>query len=156
MRAQGYTLQSIPFGRDNLVTVPKQKTGAFNRRPFSISTEVQEFNMEFRKLGDMLQHMKKALLSMKNPDGSTNPYPEDEFLLCYGPPGQWKSWYELAEFARYKIQSEGCLNENTDDWSKYAYKLREWSLNQGFLPLANPKMHELVPGVPTGMNENYL
>merc|ERR1711917_92320 len=116
---------SIPFGRDNMVTVPKQKTGAFNRRSFAITTEAQEFHMEFRKLADLLQHMKKALMAMHNPDGSISPFPEDEFLLCYGPPGMWKSWYDLALFTKYKVTSEGCLNYKTDDWSKYAFKLRE-------------------------------
>ena len=149
MRLQGFELQSIPMGRDNVIAVAKPKLDLYQRQNMAISDDTNRFNSGFRKLGDLLQHCKKALLEMAQSDGTIKPFPENEFSLAYGKPSLWTSWHEFAKFAKYKVKSEGFLNVDTDDWRQYANKLREWSLNQGHLPIGNPKFHELILGKPT-------
>ena len=156
MRQLGHSIQIIPFGRDNWVSVPRPRPEAFQRQILSVSNDTNQFNTEFRTLGNILQHCKRALGSLKRPDGTMKPFPEDEFILNYGKPSIWKSWYELAKFAEYKVVSEGFLNKDSDDWSDYAYLLRQWSLNQGHLPLDDPNMNDLIPGTPTGIVKNVL
>ena len=156
MQERGHVLQTVPFGRDNWVTIAKPKMELQQRQELSISTDTTMFVTQSRTLGDLLQHCKRALIAMKRPDGSLRPFPEDEFNLLYGSPAAWKNWYELALFAKYKVKSEGFLNPDTDDWSGYAYKLREWATTQGFLPLEDPVMHELVPGFPTGIVQKFI
>ena len=150
MRERGHVLQPVPFGRDNYVTIVKPKADMHQRQELSISNDTTTFNFQFRHLGDILQHCKRALTDMKLPDGTLKPFPEDEFNLIYGAPSAWKSWYDAAVYAKYKVKVEGFLNPDTDDWSKYSNELSEWSQNQGFLHLDDPKMKELMPGTPTG------
>lgn len=149
MREQGFTLQGIPLGRDNIITVAKPKPENIQRHPMAIATEVPQFVHNFAKLGEILKHCKKALMAMEHPSGTLQPFPEDEFVLSYGQPSLWKNWHEFAKFAKYKIQSEGFLNSEKHCWSIYALKLRAWALHQGFLPLEDPALHQTVPGQPT-------
>ena len=149
MREQGFTLQGIPLGRDNVITVAKPKRDNVQRQPLAITSEVPQFVHNFQKLGELLKHCKKALMAMEKPDGTLDPFPEDEFTLAYGQPSMWSNWHEFAKFAHYKVKSEGFLNSKTDCWSLYALKLREWALQQGFLPLEDPTLHHMVPGRPT-------
>ena len=150
MRERGHTIQTIPFGKDNWVSIARPKPDAFQRQLLSVSNDTVHFNTEYGTMGNILQHCKRALLRMKRPDGTLRPFPEDEFTLNYGEPSAWKSWYDVADFAEYKVVSEGFLNKDSDDWSLYALKLREWGLNQCHLPLDDPKMNEMVPNTPTG------
>ena len=150
MYEQGHQLQSVPMGRDNIITIARPKTDQFIRQPLSIQTDTTTFNNQFRSLGTILQHCKRALLSMQRPDGTVKRFPEDEFTLQYGKPSLWKTWFEMAKFAEYKIQSESFLNKDTDDWSIYSDKMREWSLGQGHLHLADPAFDELAAFKPTG------
>lgn len=156
MRELGHSIQTIPFGKDNWVSIARPKPDAFQRKSLSISNDTNLFNMDFQTLGNILQHCKRALLAMKRSDGTLRPFPEDEFTLHYGKPSCWNSWFDLAKFAEYKVVSEGFLNKDSDDWSAYAYKLREWSLNQGHLHLDDPKINELVPNPPTGLINNFF
>ena len=149
MRSQGHELQSLPIGRDNVITIAKPKMGLYQRQQLAISDDSNKFNGEFVKLGSLLRHCKRALLDMERVDGTQKPFPEDEFKLAYGSPSLWSSWHEMAKFAKYKIESEGFLNAKTDDWGAYAELLREWSQNQGFLHLNDPKFDELTVGKPT-------
>ena len=150
MAEQGHVLQSVPFGRDNIITIAKPRPDTFQRQPLSIQHDTINFNTEYQRLGDILQHCKRALLGMQLPDGSTRPFPENEFMLHYGKPLTWDTWYDLAKFAEWKIVHEGFLDKNADDWSHYGYLLREWALQQGHLPLNDPKFNAMVPGVPSG------
>ena len=147
MREQGYVLQCIPLGRDNIVTVAKPKLDNYQRQPMAVLSEVPQFVQNFRKLEDLLKHCKTALLALET--GAIKSFPEAEFVLAYGKPSLWSNWHELAKFAKYKIQSEGFLNYKTACWSRYALKLRDWALNQGQLALEDPQLHEMVPGKPT-------
>ena len=149
MREQGFVIQSIPLGRSNIVSVAKPSKDTYIRQKLAVSTELPNFIENYQKLEALLKHCKVALTQMERPDGTLAPFPEDEFTLSYGKPSLWSSWHEMAKFAKYKVQSEGFLNAKKDCWGKYALKLREWALHQGFLPLEDPKLHHLVPGKPT-------
>ena len=43
MREQGYVLQGIPLGRDNIVTVAKPKTENYRQHKMAVVSEVPQF-----------------------------------------------------------------------------------------------------------------